>query len=94
MAGMDIRTIKERYGRRICLCGNVHCAWMQTGTPEQVRASAEYCLTHAKPDGGYVFSTSNCVFRGMPLGSYDLIHRVWKELREYGSRGYRNDHVR
>ncbi|MBA4368567.1 MAG: hypothetical protein C0403_13125, partial [Desulfobacterium sp.] len=83
MAGMDIKQIKKKYGDEICLCGNVHCAWMQTGTPEQIRSSAEYCLRHAKPNGGYIFSTSNCVFKGMPLESYDLIHKIWKENREY-----------
>lgn len=83
MAGMDIKSVKERYGDRVALCGNVHCAYLQTGTPEQIRESAEYCLTYAKPGGGYVFSTSNCVFRGMPLESYDLIHRIWMERRAY-----------
>ena len=83
MAGMDIKYIKEKYGSKICLCGNVHCAWLQTGTPEQIRSSTEYCLKYAKPDGGYIFSTSNCVFRGMPLKSYDLIHNIWKERKCY-----------
>ena len=83
MAGMDIKAIKEKYGSRICLCGNVHCAFMQTGTREQIQSSAEYCLTHGKPGGGYIFSTSNCVFRGMPLESYDLIHKIWMNKRDY-----------
>ena len=83
MAGMDIRQIKRDWGDRVCLIGNVHCAWLQTGTPEQIRGSAEYCLAHGKPGGGYVFSTSNCVFRGMPLASYDLIHSIWLENRGY-----------
>ncbi|MBN1436159.1 MAG: hypothetical protein JW936_03715 [Sedimentisphaerales bacterium] len=83
MADMDIKQIKQKYGKQICLCGNVHCAWMQTGTTEQIRSSAEYCLEHAKPAGGYIFSTSNCVFHGMPLQSYDLIHKIWMQKRGY-----------
>jgi uroporphyrinogen decarboxylase len=83
MAGMDIRDIKQTYGETICLCGNVHCAWMQSGTDEQIRQSALYCLQNAKPGGGYIFSTSNCVFRGMPLKSYDIIHELWQQHREY-----------
>lgn len=83
MAGMDIRAVKHAYGEKICLCGNVHCAWMQTGTDEDIRNSAMYCLQHAKADGGYIFSTSNCVFRGMPLRSYDIIHDLWKQNRAY-----------
>jgi len=83
MAGMDIRQVKQDWGDRVCLIGNVHCAWLQTGTPQQIRQSAEYCLEHAKPGGGYIFSTSNCVFRGMPIQSYDLIHSIWRERRDY-----------
>jgi len=83
MAGVDIKEIKEKHGKTIALCGNVDCSLMQTGTPEQVRESAEYCLTHAKPGGAYIFSTSNCVFRGMPLESYDLIQEIWIKNRNY-----------
>ena len=83
MAGVDIKEVKEKYGNKVALCGNVDCSLLQTGTSEQIRHSAEYCLTHGKPGGGYVFSTSNCVFRGMPLESYDLIHSIWLEMRNY-----------
>ena len=87
MAEMDIKVVKQRYGARVCLCGNVHCAWLQTGTEEQIRGSAAYCMEHGKPGGGYFFSTSNCVFRGMPLASYDVIMDVWRKGRGYGVRG-------
>lgn len=84
MAGVDLKEVKEKYGHRVALCGNVDCSLMQTGTREQIRRSAEYCLEHGKPGGGYIFCTSNCVFRGMPLESYDLIHSIWMEKRDYG----------
>ncbi|MEI7633416.1 MAG: uroporphyrinogen decarboxylase family protein [bacterium] len=83
MAGVDIRVVKERCRGKIALCGNVHCAHMQTGTPQQIRESAEYCLRWGKPGGGYVFCTSNSVFRGMPLANYDLIQDIWIKNRDY-----------
>jgi uroporphyrinogen decarboxylase len=83
MAGVDIKLVKEKYGDKVALCGNVDCSMLQTGTPGQIRESAEYCLKYAKVNGGYVFCTSNCVFRGMPLESYDLIHSIWKDQRYY-----------
>ncbi|MBN1901512.1 hypothetical protein JW926_09350 [Candidatus Sumerlaeota bacterium] len=85
MAGVDIKVVKELCGDKVALCGNVHCAHLQTGTPEQIRDSAEYCLKWGKPGGGYVFCTSNCVFRGMPLVSYDLIHDIWMKNRDYNN---------
>ena len=83
MAGVDIKLVKEKYGDRVALCGNVHCAAMQTGTDEEVRASAEYCLTYAKPNGGYFFCTSNVPFKGMPVERYRMILDIWKQMRDY-----------
>ncbi len=83
MAGVDIRAVKQEYGDKVALCGNVHCAAMQTGTEQDVIASAEYCLKYAKPGGGYVFCTSNIPFRGLPLQRYQLVLDVWKQYRDY-----------
>ena len=83
MAGVDIREVKRLYGDRICLCGNVHCAAMQTGTDEDVRQSAEYCLKYGGENGGYIFATSNVPFRGMPPERYKLVLDIWKKMRRY-----------
>lgn len=45
--------------------------------------SAEYCLTHGKEGGGYVYCTSNIPFRGLPLERYQLVLDVWKRIRNY-----------
>ena len=83
MAGVDIREVKRLYGDQVCLCGNVHCAALQTGTDEEVIASAEYALTYGKPNGGYMFCTSNIPFKGMPPERYRMILDVWKRMRQY-----------
>ena len=83
MAGVDIREVKRLYGDRIALCGNVHCAALQTGTDEQVRESAEYCLKYGGENGGYIFATSNVPFKGMPPERYQMILDIWKRMRKY-----------
>lgn len=83
MAGVDIREVKRLVGDKICLCGNVNCALMQTGSDQEVIESAEYCLTYGKPGGGYIFSTSNVPFKGLPPERYRLILDVWKKMRVY-----------
>lgn len=82
---MDIAEIKRLYGRQVALCGNVNCGLMQTGTDDEVLASCEYAMRHGKPGGGFVFCTSNCAFKGMPLARYELMNRYWREHRAYGS---------
>ena len=83
MAGVDIKAVKQRYGDRVCLCGNVNCALMQTGSDQEVIESAEYCLTYAKPGGGYIYCTSNVPFKGLDPERYKLILDVWKRMRAY-----------
>ena len=83
MAGVDIREVKRLVGDRVALCGNVHCAALQTGTDDEVRASAEYCLTYGKEGGGYIFCTSNVPFKGLPPERYQLILDIWKQMRDY-----------
>ena len=76
--GIDMADVKRLYGDRICLIGNVNCGLMDTGTDEQVIESARYALKHGMPGGGYIFSTSNCVYTGMRLQRYELILDVWR----------------
>ena len=83
MAGVDIREVKRLVGDRVALCGNVHCAALQTGTVEEVIESAEYCLKYGGEGGGYIFATSNVPFKGMPPERYQLILDIWKKHRKY-----------
>ena len=81
--GVDIAEVKRLAGGKVALCGNVNCALMDTGTDEEVIASARYALSHGMPGGGYVFSTSNCVYTGMRLSRYELILDVWRRHGNY-----------
>ena len=83
MAGVDIAKVKKLVGDKVCLIGNVNCALLQTGTDEQVIESAKYCLTHGKPNGGYIYSTSNVPFKGLELKRYQLVLDIWKQYRKY-----------
>ncbi len=83
MAGVDIRQVKEYTRGKVALCGNVHCAALQTGTEQEIRESAEYCLKYGKPGGGYIYCTSNVPFRGLPLERYLLVLDIWRKHRDY-----------
>lgn len=83
MAGVDIAEVKRRWGTRVALMGNVHCAALQTGTEEEVVESAMYCIRHAAPGGGYCFSTSNVAFKGMPPERYELMMEVRERYGRY-----------
>jgi uroporphyrinogen decarboxylase len=81
--GVDIAEIKHHYGKQVCLIGNVNCGLLDTGTTEEVVASARYALQHGMPGGGYIFSTSNCIYTGMRLQRYELILDIWRREGVY-----------
>jgi uroporphyrinogen decarboxylase len=76
--GVDIATVAARYGDRVALCGNVNCGLMQTGTEEECAASARASLAGGMRAPGYIFCTSNCVYTGLALGRYELVHDIWR----------------
>ena len=82
-AGIDIAKVKKMYGDKICLIGNVNCGLLQTGTDEEVTNNVRYALKHGMPGGGYIFSTSNCVYAGMPLSRYELMLDIWRNEGNY-----------
>ncbi len=81
--GVDIAEVKRLVGDQVCLIGNVNCGLIDTGTDEEYLESARYALRHGMPGGGYIFSTSNCVYTGMDLGRYERILEVWREEGNY-----------
>ena len=83
MAGVDIREVKRLVGDRVCLCGNVNCSLLQSGTEEDLAESARYALTHGKPGGGYIYCTSNVPFKGIDPRRYQIVLDEWKKLRAY-----------
>lgn len=80
MAGMDIAAVKRITQGRMALMGNVQCDKLQDGPREEIRKSALYCLNHGTPGGGYIFSTSNTIFPGMPLENYEYMLEVFREF--------------
>lgn len=81
--GVDIAEVKRLYGDKVCLIGNVNCGLLTSGTDEEVIESARYCIKHGMPGGGYIFSTSNCAFTGLPLERYELMWKVWHDEAIY-----------
>ena len=81
--GIDMAEVKRRVGDRVCLIGNVNCGLLDSGTEKACVESARYALRHGMPGGGYIFSTSNCIYTGMRLSRYELILDIWRREGNY-----------
>jgi len=79
LAGMDIAEVKRRTYGRIALMGNVQCDFLQEGPNEKIAESAAYAIRHGSPGGGFIYSSSNTIFHGLPFENYvymvDCLHR-------------------
>jgi uroporphyrinogen decarboxylase len=69
---MDIKIVRQQYPDWI-LMGNVACNLLQDVDEAQIRQSVRYCMEHGGVGSRYIFSTSNCIFEGMPLQSYEVM---------------------
>ena len=81
--GVDIAEVKRRVGQKVCLIGNVNCGLVDTGTDAEIIESARYALRHGMPGGGYIFSTSNCIYTGMKLHRYEMLLDLWRNEGNY-----------
>jgi len=79
---MDIAEVRRRYPNLI-LMGNVKTSLLQHVDEPAIRESVRYCMNAAKPGGRYIFSTSNCIFNGMPLESYHIMLDEYEKLAYY-----------
>ena len=86
-AGVDLAEVKRLVGDEVALIGNVNCGLLSSGTDEEVELAARQALADGMPGFGYIYSTSNCIYTGMPLARYELMLNVWRQYGEYGSEG-------
>jgi uroporphyrinogen decarboxylase len=87
-AGMDLRRIKDEYGKRFCLIGNIDSSrTLPFGTPEQVVAEAREAIEIAAPGWGYILASDHSLHDGIPV---ENALALFKAGEEYGSAVYAN----
>jgi uroporphyrinogen decarboxylase len=83
IAGMDIGEVKERYGDRLCLMGNIDCGdLLSRGTPEEVTVAVRNTIARAAKGGGYVLASSNSIHPAVKPENYVTMVMAG---RQYGS---------
>lgn len=86
--GVSIPEVRKIVGPEIALVGNVNCGLLQTGTDEECRQDVLRALREGMAAGrGYIFSTSNCVYTGLPLERYEMMMELWRQYGSYEAYG-------
>ena len=66
-ARMDIARIKEKYGDKLCLWGNIDLNYVMSFAPaEEVRQVVRDTVKAASPGGGFILSTCNVMIDCIP----------------------------
>ena len=83
-AGMDLEKVKQAYGDRLCLVGNIDCGELLcNGTPEEVEAVVRHAIEVAAPGGGYILCDSNSIHPGVAPENFIAMMRAAKRYGAY-----------
>jgi len=82
VAGMDIAMIKQKYGDRVAIKGNVDCAQTLTfGSVEDVISETLDVIGKAAPGGGFIASSGNSIHSSVKPENYLAMLNT---IRAYG----------
>ncbi|MCL5986191.1 MAG: hypothetical protein M1371_06455 [Actinobacteria bacterium] len=82
LGGMDIKNVKEKYGNKIALKGNVNCATtLVFGTEEDVEKEVIKIIDECASGGGLIVSSSNCIHASVKPQNYLAMLRT---IKKYG----------
>ena len=70
MAGMDLRKIKDIYGNKICLVGNIDVDLLCRGTKEQVIEETKKMISEVSVRGGHILSSGNTIISAVNPENY------------------------
>lgn len=81
-SAMDINTLKQKYGDRVCIIGNIDLDYtLPRGTEEEVEAEVRDRIEKVGKGGGYMISSANSIT------DYCKTENVWamsRAIKKYG----------
>jgi len=84
MGDCDLREIKEKFGHKIALKGNLHTtAIMLRGTPQEVEDACKKAVDDAADGGGFILSTGDQTPRDAPDENIRIMQRVAETYGKY-----------
>jgi uroporphyrinogen decarboxylase len=68
--GADIKKLKEKVGKRLCIMGGIDLDVLIRGTPEDVVRTTKETIREAAPGGGYIAGSSNTIPENVPVENF------------------------
>jgi len=78
-AGMELKPLKNTYGDRITLLGNMDCGnTLSFALPETIRLATVQCLRDGFGNGGHIFTASNAITDSVPVENYFAMANAYR----------------
>ncbi|MGQ9514972.1 MAG: hypothetical protein ACUVTL_08010 [Thermoproteota archaeon] len=91
---MDLGLVKERYGNRICLLGNIDVSHVLLfGTLEIVAEEVRKCIIAAAQVGGNFPVSSNSIYSGIPPMNVLAIYRAGLRYGRYAPKYFLDNEI-
>jgi uroporphyrinogen decarboxylase len=82
IAGLNLRKVKQEYGKDLILIGNVDTRILFNDNLNAVRDEVTRCVVEGAPEGGYMFASCNSICEGMnPL----MVAEMYRYVDTIGS---------
>jgi len=78
---MDIKVLKEKYGKQVAFCGHIDVDKLSTGTPEEIDELVKKVIQNAAQGGGYICGSSNSITRYCHPAN---VEAMCKAIKKYG----------
>ncbi len=84
IAAMDIGQVKQRYGDRIALAGNVDCGeLLSRGIPEHVVEAVKETIAKGSVGGGHILASSNSIHPAVRPENYKAMVQAARQFGQY-----------
>ena len=78
---MDIKILKEKYGKQVTFCGHIDVDKLSTGTPAEIDKLVKNAIKNAAQSGGYICGSSNSITQ---YCDPDNVEAMSKAIYKYG----------
>ena len=78
---MDIKILKEKYGKRVTFCGHIDVDKLSTGNPEEIDVLVKNAIQTAAQGGGYICGSSNSITQYCDPANVEAMS---KAIKRYG----------
>ncbi|MHA1298992.1 MAG: uroporphyrinogen decarboxylase family protein [Candidatus Helarchaeota archaeon] len=81
---MNLKEAKEKWGDKVCICGNVDCGiTLVYGPKQRIIDEVKKCIEDAAEGGGYMLSSSNSIHFGVPIKNYEIMIEAGRKYGVY-----------